>query len=134
MAWPKVNAMQVTETKEITRELHVAPCLKCGSSAIKLNDYGYWEGNAGGGTCAECGHSVEKPCGPDPVIDALANIWNSGNDLATLIQAENTKIEEATLRKRGYLAVAASRGVVIPEQVYDIQVCDSAAKKNLATS
>ncbi|GBG14878.1 uncharacterized protein NMK_2479 [Novimethylophilus kurashikiensis] len=88
--------MQITETKTVTetKEIYVAPCLKCGSADIKLWDCGYTEGNVGGGVCKECGHEGKQGwIGSSPSKEQLAGIWNAANDIDTLITAENTKIE-----------------------------------------
>ncbi|MDH0342049.1 hypothetical protein [Chromobacterium haemolyticum] len=101
--------MKVVETVQVEREIAVAPCLKCGGTDIKIHDYGYWEGNAGGGTCKTCGAETVKPCGPDPKVDGLVAIWNSGNDIQQLVQAEQQKIEQATARISELNALRESR-------------------------
>lgn len=76
----------------------VAPCVECGSTDILLADMQSKPLNQGGGQCRACGRQVIAgvPCGPS--LAELARIWNRCNDIPTLIEAENTRIDQA--RKR----------------------------------
>ena len=87
--------MLVTETKSVTRDLYVAPCLKCGCKEIVLSDSNYSSFNRGGGTCSQCKHEVVGCCGCLPTVDDLARIWNNENDIDTLIAIERKKITTA---------------------------------------
>lgn len=87
--------MKFTEIRQVEIELEVARCLKCHSEDIKFSDYGYTQGNSGGGTCQSCKHEFYKPVFMNPKIEDLVAIWNSGNDVKTLIKVEQDKIEEA---------------------------------------
>ncbi|MFC4236391.1 hypothetical protein ACFOY8_14395 [Thalassospira xianhensis] len=88
--------MKVTETKKVTREIHVASCIKCGSDDVQITDCGYSSFNMGGGTCKSCKHSVSDSCDISPSKDELARIWNKKNDIKALIAAQQKKIETAT--------------------------------------
>ena len=90
--------MLITETKTVQRELHVAPCLACGHTDIALSDNNYSAFNSGGGTCRRCGHEVTRSVGCLPSLDELAAIWNAGNDIPTLIRAEEAIIAAARTR------------------------------------
>ena len=99
--------MIVEETKTIKRDIHVAPCIKCGSSDIRIYDCGYSSFNCGGGECRNCGNDVTvSHLGCDPTIDELASIWNSENDIATLIAnaekiiKDNQQLVKTLKRKR----------------------------------
>ena len=87
--------MLVTETKTVTRELYVAPCLKCGNKEIALSDCNYSSFNKGGGDCKRCKHQIYATCGCLPTNDELAKIWNSQNDIETLLNRERKKIAKA---------------------------------------
>lgn len=87
--------MIVEETKIIKREVYVAPCIKCGSSDIRIYDCGYPSFNCGGGECRKCGNKVTATsleC--DPSIDVLAAIWNGENDIASLIAEAEKNIKD----------------------------------------
>lgn len=109
--------MLVSETKTVTREIHVAPCLECGSTDITLSDCNYSSFNQGGGKCKHCGQESKSSVSIDPSIDTLAHIWNARNDIPTLIQAEQKKIEMAGEQIALLTAKAAERGQTIPTEV-----------------
>lgn len=90
--------MLVKETTTVEREVHVAPCLECGGTDILLSDSNYSSFNQGGGKCKKCGRETMSGVGCLPKIDELAAIWNHGNDIPTLIQAEQDKIAAAEKR------------------------------------
>lgn len=90
--------MRITENKTVQREIHVAPCLECGHTEIRLTDSGYSSFNQGGGDCPKCGHVTHAGVGCLPTMDELAAIWNAGNDIPTLIKAEEAKIAQAQAR------------------------------------
>lgn len=90
--------MLITETKSVQREIHIAPCLECGYADILLADSNYSSFNQGGGECKKCGHKTSSGVGCNPTVDQLAAIWNAGNDIPTLIRAEEVKIAEAERR------------------------------------
>lgn len=90
--------MKITETKEVVREIYLAPCLKCGSEDILITDSNYSSFNIGGGTCRACKHSVTGSCSCDVSMDTLANIWNRGNDIKTLIKEQEEIINLAKIR------------------------------------
>lgn len=90
--------MLIKEQTTVEREIHVAPCLECGSSDIALSDSNYSSFNNGGGRCKKCGHEVTGGVACMPSIDRLAAIWNAANDIPTLIQAEEKKIADAAER------------------------------------
>lgn len=87
--------MLITETTTAKREIHVAPCLECGHAEILLSDCNYSSFNHGGGECKKCGHKTYAGVGCNPTMDELAAIWNAGNDIPTLIRAEEAKIAES---------------------------------------
>jgi hypothetical protein len=80
--------MIVTETKKTTREIYVAPCVKCGGSDIHLSHNNDSSFNMGGGKCVKCGHEVVVDLSINPVVGQMAAAWNAKNDIATLIRAE----------------------------------------------
>ena len=92
--------MQVTETKTVTREIYVAPCLKCGGKDIRLSDSNYSSFNTGGGWCKAkgCGHEATGSVSCSPTMDDLAGIWNAANDIPSLIKAQEATIATATQR------------------------------------
>lgn len=90
--------MIVHETQVIKREIHVAPCLKCGGADISLTDSNYSSFNRGGGKCKKCGHEVNSSVGCDPTFDQLAAIWNAENDILILIKSEEEKIVSSQKR------------------------------------
>ena len=90
--------MLITESQTVQREIHVAPCLECGNTEIRLTDSGYSSFNQGGGECLKCGHATHAGVGCLPSMDDLAAIWNAGNDIPTLIKAEEAKIAQAQAR------------------------------------
>lgn len=103
--------MLIKETVTRERELHVAPCLQCGNTDIRLRDSNYSSFNQGGGECSKCGHSVFAGVSCSPTMDDLAGIWNSANDIALLIEAQerivakaNDRIKELKI-KRGPLFI-----------------------------
>lgn len=87
--------MLIKETITIEREIHVAPCLQCGSTDIRLMDYGYNAPNMGGGECMSCKHRTTTYVELFPKMQDLADIWNSKNDIPTLIATEQNKINIA---------------------------------------
>lgn len=103
--------MKITETKTVTetRDVEVAPCLKCGGTDIKISDFGYFQGNSGGGTCGTCGHEVFSRCGDSPSVDVLVGIWNKGNDIVSLIAVEQATITQSTERIETLRALQAAR-------------------------
>lgn len=101
--------MLITETKTVKREIHVAPCLECGSADILLSDCGYSSFNVGGGKCKSCGHEVTKTVGTFPTMEGLASIWNTANDITTLIRLEEDKIAKATESITALKAKSAAR-------------------------
>ena len=92
--------MLVKETAVTEREIHVAPCLECGSTEVQLQilDAGVPALNQGGGKCKKCGHTTSSAVGTQPTMDDLAAAWNAGNDIPTLIAAEEAKISGARAR------------------------------------
>ena len=91
--------MKLMEKVTVTREIDVAPCVKCGGDDIDIYDCGYSTFNVGGGECRTCGHKVtNNHLGCFPTKTELAAIWNAGNDLEGLIKAEKDKIENARAR------------------------------------
>ena len=105
--------MQVTETRTITRDLHVAPCLKCGHADILLSDSGYSAFNLGGGRCKQCGHDVSASVGCNPTMDDLAAIWNKANDIQQLLDVQLAAIDEAQARVLELEVLAESRGQAV---------------------
>lgn len=87
--------MKITETKTVEREIHVAPCLMCGSDDISLDDCGYSSFNVGGGKCNKCKHSATDACHFDVTKDQLASIWNKKNDIPMLIAEQERIIVDA---------------------------------------
>lgn len=85
--------MKITET--VTREVYVAPCIKCGSSDIAISDYGYSAPNIGGGQCKKCKHEVTSGCSCIVDMRTLISIWNAGNDPQRLIKEQEKIIENA---------------------------------------
>ena len=88
--------MKHTQTIQIEQIINVdvTPCLKCGSTDIKLFDNGYWGGNSCGGICKSCGHRCSKSCPYDVNILDMAKVWNSNNDVDFLIQEKLSDIAE----------------------------------------
>lgn len=94
----KEMTMLITETTTVKREINVAPCLECGHADILLSDCNYSSFNHGGGECKKCGHKTYAGVGCNPTMDQLAAIWNAGNDIPTLIRAEEAKIAESNVK------------------------------------
>lgn len=90
--------MLIKEQTVVEREIHLAPCLECGSSDIELIDSNYSSFNIGGGECKKCRHKATGNVSCMPKVDHLAAIWNAGNDIPALIRAEEKKIAEAAER------------------------------------
>lgn len=90
--------MKIVETKQIEREIYVAPCLECGSEDIQLSDSGYSSFNVGGGKCNKCGHETTTTVNCMPTMDSLAHIWNEANDIKALIAKEEEKIQTSRNR------------------------------------
>lgn len=90
--------MKIKETVEVIREIHVAPCLKCGRTNIRLWDCGYSSFNIGGGECCDCGHIKTSTCDIFPSKGSLAVIWNSGNCRKLLIKSQKEIIQTAVAR------------------------------------
>lgn len=80
--------MILTEKVKIykEKEYFVCSCIKCGSENIKIFDYGYWQGNSGGGQCLDCGFSSIEPCSYSPSLEEKIEIWNNENDVNILIK------------------------------------------------
>lgn len=100
--------MLIKETTVVEREIHVAPCLECGSTDIELSDSNYSSFNQGGGECKKCGHKVTNGVSCMPKIEHLASIWNAGNDIPTLIAVEEANIAKASERIAALKTKAAS--------------------------
>lgn len=90
--------MQVTEHKAVTRDIQVAPCLKCGGTDIQLSDSNYSSFNQGGGKCKGCGHEATAGVGCLPSMDDLAAIWNAANDIDKLMAKEQAVIAASSAR------------------------------------
>ncbi|WP_338924462.1 hypothetical protein V0M98_33140 (plasmid) [Pseudomonas silesiensis] len=90
--------MLIKEKSTVVREIHVAPCLKCGSEDIVLSDCGYSTHNIGGGKCNVCGHVATDGVCWTAGVDDLAAIWNAANDISFLIRVEEKKIFDASQR------------------------------------
>ena len=103
--------MLITETTTVQREIHVAPCLECGHTDILLSDCNYSSFNQGGGECKKCGHKTYAGVGCNPTMDQMAAIWNAGNDIPTLIRAEEAKIAESNATIQALRAKAAVAGM-----------------------
>lgn len=88
--------MKIIETREV--EVHVAPCIECGSTDITIADCGYSSFNKGGGKCKSCGHEVYQTVSCLPNIRSLIGIWNTANDIDHLIAQEHEKIQNAQRR------------------------------------
>lgn len=80
--------MQIEETIKQSREVYVAPCIKCGSNDIKIDDLGYTTFNKGGGTCQSCKHEVFSYCDWAPLKTELISIWNNENDISSKLNAQ----------------------------------------------
>lgn len=85
------------EKDTVVRQLHVAPCLKCGATDIRLMNRKHELLNDGGGECAKCEHRTVGPVERDAGQHHLAFIWNAGNDIEALIRAEQIVILKAKL-------------------------------------
>lgn len=92
---PQETAELSTLTTTVQREIHVAPCLECGHTDILLSDCNYSSFNQGGGECKKCGHKTYAGVDYNPTMGQMAAIWNAGNDIQTLIRAEEAKISES---------------------------------------
>lgn len=90
--------MLITETVTIEREIHVAPCLECRNTDIQLSDSNYSSFNMGGGKCLKCKRSTISEVGCLLTLNDLAQIWNAGNDISLLLNAQNTIIANANIR------------------------------------
>ena len=92
--------MLIQETVTLTRarELHVAPCLECGNTDIRLTDCNYSSFNHGGGECTKCKRHSFAAVGISPSMDDLARIWNAENDYEVLLQAQRTIIDKANIK------------------------------------
>lgn len=102
--------MLITEITTVQRDIHVAPCLECGHADILLSDCNYSSFNQGGGECKKCGHKTYTGVGCNPTIDQLAAIWNTGNDIPTLIRAEEAKIAASNANIQALRAKASAAG------------------------
>jgi hypothetical protein len=71
-------------------EIHLNPCIKCGSTDILLWDCGYSSFNPGGGKCLGCGRKVKAILGCMVTDEDLSRVWNRDNDIDKSIR----KIEE----------------------------------------
>lgn len=87
--------MSPSETGEATVELHVAPCLGCGGSRIKIFDKCRETFNQGGGECRRCGRHSMGECSTYPSKEDLAAIWNTNNDIQILIAKQQAIIDKA---------------------------------------
>jgi hypothetical protein len=128
--------MLVKETAVIERKIHVAPCLECGSTEVQLQilDAGVPAFNQGGGKCSKCGHTTSSAVGTQPTIDDLAAAWNAGNDIPSLIAAEEAKISDSRAR------IAALKEKMAPaltlltdeEKEEDLMTARSFSEKSIA--
>ena len=85
--------MEIQEQVTTTRTVYVAPCVKCGSEDVTIDDCGYSSFNVGGGKCKSCGHSVTSSIASCfPTKKELARIWNFSNDKNQLIQQAEARI------------------------------------------
>ena len=90
--------MKITERVTRTREIHIEPCIKCGSEGASIGDCGYSSFNIGGGVCRTCAVSQTAPCGTLPEKDELVNIWNKANSVTGLIDQQRSVIRTAVSR------------------------------------
>lgn len=112
--------MQIQETVVVVRDIHVAPCLKCGHTDILLTDSNYSSFNTGGGTCKKCKHSETGGVSCNPSMQDLARIWNAGNDIPKLIASEKSKIEQAERRIKELEAMGGATLHVKPLEADDM--------------
>jgi hypothetical protein len=99
--------LTVTEQITTSRDLEYVPCLQCGSTDIQFFDYGYTEGNSGGGKCKSCGAECTRGLHWDAKKDQQVAIWNSQNDPKKLIEAQEQIIQAAKDRIKDILAQQA---------------------------
>lgn len=90
--------LMVNEFVERTRKIEYAPCLKCGSNDIQFFDYGYTQGNSGGGKCKKCGNECTSPLHWDAKVDAQVAAWNAKNDVPQLIADQEKIIADAKVK------------------------------------
>ncbi len=84
--------MQLDVEEKTTKQIYVAPCLKCGCDEIQIDDYGYNAPNIGGGKCTQCTNEASASCDIFPKKETLANIWNAQNCKKTLTKNKLSKI------------------------------------------
>jgi hypothetical protein len=90
----------------------IAPCLSCGSTDIRLEDFNYSSFNQGGGCCLNCGNTVYSGVSCIATREDLLVAWNAGNDILRLIAAEEAKIAVAQAR---IAELKAKQGVTLKE-------------------
>lgn len=87
--------MLVTETVARSQEVYVAPCIKCGSNDISIDDDNQTTFNSGGGTCRACNNKAYAACEWAPAKKFLINTWNKANDVADLIDEKHKALNDA---------------------------------------
>lgn len=85
------------EAYTVARQFHVAPCLNCGATDIRLMHCNHELLNYGGGECVKCERRTFGSVERDPAHHDLASIWNACNDIEALIRAEQGVILKAKL-------------------------------------
>jgi hypothetical protein len=88
----------IEEPSIVRTKVDIAPCLTCGSTDIHFFDYGYYQGNSGGGRCKSCNNESTSSLHWNATIKDWIKIWNGCNDIPTLILREQTKIADANIR------------------------------------
>ena len=81
--------MKFTRRQTVEVEIHVAPCIKCGSEDVRIYNCGYSSFDVGGGKCGRCENSVMESVW-NPTEEQLAAIWNKKND-KNMVKAEIRK-------------------------------------------
>ena len=111
--------LTVTEQTTVTRKLEYAPCLNCGSTDIRFFDYGYTQGNSGGGKCNCCGNESTSAMHWDVKKDQLVATWNARNDPVLLVAAQRKIIEDAQARIMELITSVGSMGGLVPSATVD---------------
>lgn len=85
--------IKITETR--TKELYVAPCIKCGSDNIIIGDCGYSSFNVAYGKCKNCcKNDISFQCDWNINKKEIIQHWNSKNDINLVIKSKEKFIKE----------------------------------------
>lgn len=86
--------MKIKTTEIRTKELYVAPCIKCGSDNIIIGDCGFSSFNVAYGKCQSCKNEISFPCVWNINKQEIIKHWNSKNDINLVIKSKEKFIKE----------------------------------------